>query len=121
MNTEKYTTLLETILIPFTESLEDDNFICQHDNVAVHTSKHTKQWFHEKNIKVLTRPACSPDMTPIENVWGIVERKVYSNCKQFNTITELGEAVNEAWASVETEYASRILISAMPNHIFNVT
>lgn len=32
---------VEIILIPFTEVIEDDNFIYQNDNAAVHALRHT--------------------------------------------------------------------------------
>jgi len=34
MNSTKYTDLLEIVLIPFTEEIENQTFIYQHDNVA---------------------------------------------------------------------------------------
>lgn len=119
MNSIAYTELLEMVLIPFTEEIEDDNFIYQHDNAAVHASKYTKQWLHQKDIRVLTWPACSPDLNPIENLWGILARKVYGNCKQYNSIKELWNAVNEAWESIEKETLQTLILS-MPNRIFYV-
>jgi len=119
MNSTKYTELLEMVLIPFIKEIEDDTFIFQHDNAAVHASNHTKQWLNDKNITVLTWPACSPDLNPIENLWGILARKVYGNCKQYNSVCDLWKALNESWASIEVE-TLQTLISSMPNRIYDV-
>lgn len=65
------------------------------------------------------RSGCSPDLNPIENLWGILARKLYGNCKQYNSVSELWIAVNEAWTSIEAE-TLRTLISSLPNRIFDV-
>uniref|UniRef100_A0A3B5PTV0 Tc1-like transposase DDE domain-containing protein n=1 Tax=Xiphophorus maculatus TaxID=8083 RepID=A0A3B5PTV0_XIPMA len=48
-------------------------------NAAVHNACLTKEFFQENNITLLDHPACSPDLNPIENIWGWMAREVYKN------------------------------------------
>uniref|UniRef100_A0A8P4KJS9 Tc1-like transposase DDE domain-containing protein n=1 Tax=Dicentrarchus labrax TaxID=13489 RepID=A0A8P4KJS9_DICLA len=43
----------------------------------------------ENNVALLEHPACSPDLNPIENVWGWMAREVYKNGRQFLTVDAL--------------------------------
>ncbi|RXN06888.1 Transposable element Tc3 transposase [Labeo rohita] len=43
-----------------------NDWVFQQDNAAVHNAHLTK----ENNVPLLDHPACSPDLNPIENVWG---------------------------------------------------
>jgi len=42
------------------------------------------------------RGACSPDINPIENVWGIIARNVFAETKQYETVEKLKEAIEGA-------------------------
>jgi len=64
-------------------------------------------------------PARSPDLNPIENVWGILVRKVYRNNRQFETVAELKTAIEAAWMEVEPETIKNLIFS-MPNRIFQL-
>ena len=73
MNSNMYTVMQERELI----DLRDGSLMFQQDNVSVHSSATTKQWLEEKDIDVLPWPVLRSDLNPMENLWGIHERRVY--------------------------------------------
>ena len=50
-------------------------------------------------------PARSPDLNPIENVWAVMVREVYSGAHQFENVQELENAVFNAWGKIEKPLA----------------
>uniref|UniRef100_A0A3Q0RK78 Tc1-like transposase DDE domain-containing protein n=1 Tax=Amphilophus citrinellus TaxID=61819 RepID=A0A3Q0RK78_AMPCI len=47
-----------------------NDWVFQQDNAAVHNARLAKDFFQENNITLLDHPAWSPDLNPIENIWG---------------------------------------------------
>ena len=47
-----------------------------HDNDPKHTARLTCDYLAEKQIKVLEWPASSPDINPIENLWGSMKHYI---------------------------------------------
>ena len=41
-------------------------------------------------------PACSPDLNPIENFWGILKQAIYHNGKQYSPKEDLWNAIKAA-------------------------
>uniref|UniRef100_A0A672YW65 Tc1-like transposase DDE domain-containing protein n=1 Tax=Sphaeramia orbicularis TaxID=375764 RepID=A0A672YW65_9TELE len=91
----------------------------KNDNAAVHNARLTKDFFREKNITLLDHPACSPDLNPIENIWGWMAREVYKNGHQFHTVDALGEAIFTTWSNVPTSLLET-LASSRPKRIYEV-
>uniref|UniRef100_A0A672Z0X9 Tc1-like transposase DDE domain-containing protein n=1 Tax=Sphaeramia orbicularis TaxID=375764 RepID=A0A672Z0X9_9TELE len=95
------------------------SWVFQQDNAAVHNARLTKDFFRENNITLLDHPACSPDLNPIENIWGWMAREVYKNGHQFQTVDALCEAIFTTWSNVPTSLLET-LASSMPKRIFEV-
>ena len=60
-----------------------------------------KSWYNEHSIPVLYRPACSSDLNPMDNLWGYMVCKVYSNNAQNESIMFLTELKVKNKASLE--------------------
>ncbi len=72
-----YQEILEHVMLPSADQLfKDADFIFQQDLAPAHTAKSTKSWLNDHGVGVLDWPANSPDLNPIENLWGIVKRKI---------------------------------------------
>ena len=54
----------------------------------------------DMEIKLLDWPAKSPDLSPIENVWGTLVREVYAGGRQFESLAELRAQVERSWEAV---------------------
>ncbi len=77
VNTAVYQEVLEHFMLPAADQLYGDaDFIFQQDLAPAHSAKATSTWFKDHGIPVLNWPANSPDLNPIENLWGIVKRKM---------------------------------------------
>ena len=81
MNSESYQTILEQFLIPFLERWPRLELTFQQDNASVHVSASTRQWLEAKNLPILDWPAKSPDLSPRENVWSMLVKRVYREKK----------------------------------------
>lgn len=77
--------------------------IFQQENARIHTAIVVQERFFDGAIKVLLWPAKSPDLNVIENVWGWLAMDVYGGNRQFDSLSELKEAIAYAWEKMTPE------------------
>ena len=115
VNAAVYQEILEHFMLPSAEKhFGDDEFIFQHDLAPAHSAKSTTSWFGQNSVPVLDWPANSPDLNPIENLWGILKRKMRNT--RPNNAGELKAAIKTAWASITPQECHK-LITSMPRRI----
>lgn len=119
MNSLTYQGMLTDHLDQISDHFGQREWIFQQDNASIHSSKSTMAWLKRKKVNVMKWPALSPDLNPMENLWGILVRKVYVNGKQFYTINDLKTAIINAWNSIQQKEL-KTLVESMPNRIYNV-
>ncbi len=114
-DTAIYQEVLEHFMLPAADQLYGDaDFIFQQDFAPAHSAKTTSTWFKDHGIPVLNWPANSPDLNPIENLWGIVKRKM--RYARPNNAEELKATIRATWALITPEQCHR-LIDSMPRRI----
>lgn len=119
MNSQEYIDVLQKSLVPFLKRNRQKKIVFQQDNARIHVSRETMDWFSSNKINVMDWPACSPDLNPIENLWGIMVRRVYENNRHFETTDELKAAIKETWNSIDRALFQS-LAESMNNRIFEV-
>nr|CCA27561.1 protein Y45F10D.1 putative [Albugo laibachii Nc14] len=113
-NSAKYVKKLEQYLVPAIEESKRQNgrslALFQQDNASVHSSGESMEFIKSLDTERLKWPAKSPDSNPIENVWGVLARSVYSNGRQFSTRAELKREIEKCWRELD-QYAAKLSIS----------
>ncbi len=76
MNAERYIKVLKQHMLPSRWRLfQGRPCVFQQDNAKPHTAAITTAWLHSRRVRVLNWPACSPDLSPIENIF-IIKWKI---------------------------------------------
>ena len=82
----KYADMLKSKIEQINNHFWHEKWILQQDNEPYHRAKLTMNWFNKIKFEVLAWQPCSPDLKSIENVWGLLLRKIYCGGRHFYSI-----------------------------------
>lgn len=119
MSSRGYKQVLKDNLLPFIKQHKKENLVLQQDNSKVYVNKSTITWLEKNEIDVLPWPSQSPDLNPMENLWGAIVRDVYREGKKYNNTDDLKKAILESWESISAE-TIKALSGSMYGRIFKI-
>ena len=88
-----YLKILTDMLLEM-RSITDEIIVIQMDNARVHWSINSLKFYRENKIRVIDWPPNSPDLNPIENLWGFLKNKLRD---QKYTKNQLISKIHSIW------------------------
>ncbi len=113
INSQMYCSILKEKMLPSLRAL-GRRALFQHDNDPKHTSKATVGFLKKNRVKVIQWPSMSPDLNPIEHLWGILKRQVEHHSP--SNIQSLKEVILEEWKKIDLAKC-RQLVHSMPRRL----
>lgn len=91
-----------------------DNSILQEDNDPKHRSRKCTHFKENNNIEILPWPSMSPDINPIENVWGLMKMKIARKWK--SSLKSSTRLLQATWKELPLQLAEN-LVDSLPTRI----
>ena len=114
MTATRYTQILDAGLLPFTQEVFPSGCRLQQDNDPKHCAHYTRAYFRANNINWWPTPAESPDLNPIENVWGSMKEFLRNDYKP-RGLEDLKSGIKEFWKKLDPATCTKYI-----NHIQRV-
>ena len=118
MDQHVYKQILQNYLLETLDwyHLDAEKVIFQHDNDPKHKARSVQEWLDEQAFDVMEWPPQSPDLSPIENLWATLNRRLSKYEHPPRGMLELWERVETKWNDITQEECAR-LIESMPERI----
>ncbi|XP_008284192.1 enhancer of polycomb homolog 2 [Stegastes partitus] len=72
----------------------------QHDDAQPHAARICMEFLQTEDTEVLDWPAYSPDMSPVEHLWDVLDRRVWDRVPVPGDVDQLRVALQEEWSNI---------------------
>ncbi|GFX18524.1 transposable element Tcb1 transposase [Trichonephila clavipes] len=107
--------VLGPVVLPSLQGLTTAIF--QQDNALPHMTRIVQRFFVNPQIELLPWLARSPDLSPIENMWSMVDQQLIQITPPAVTPNQLWQRVKAAWSAVPHEHIQS-LFESMPRGVW---
>ncbi|GFV01086.1 transposable element Tcb1 transposase [Trichonephila clavipes] len=115
LNSQRYISeVLEPVVLPYLQGLATAIF--QQDNARPHVARIVQRFFVNHQIELLSWPACSSDLSPIENMWSMVAERLTQITPPAATPDQFWQRLEAAWSAVRQEHIQS-LFESMPRRV----
>ena len=97
-------------------ALNPDEFVYVDDNARPHRARIVQDYMADETIERMEWPAKSPDLNPIENVWGTMKQRLSRRLLPEHSMDDLRNMLLEEWDNISTRMI-RMCIASMPRRI----
>lgn len=119
----QYVDILDHVMLPYALDgpFPDGAFKFQHDRSPVHKAKVVRDYLEERCITELPWPPCGADINIIENVWGIMKKRLAKKTLRDSSRDTLWAVVSEEWQRLrEDRELCPALYGSIPRRINSV-
>ena len=110
LNAQRYRDeILAPVVILYVNA--NPNAIFQQNNARPHTAQLTTQYLQANNVDVMEWPSKSPDLSPIEQVWDLLDRRVRQRPVQPQTLRHFQHALVQEWNNIPMNVIRRYIRS----------
>ena len=120
-DSETYRVIVDNHILPFIYNIHGgtDGFVLQEDNCGPHRSKNIATYLANEDVTRMKWPSQSPDLNPIENVWGLMKVRLRKRPVHPKNPFELFCILSQMWNTLPDSYF-RNLVASMPKRIASV-
>ncbi|GFX05582.1 transposable element Tcb1 transposase [Trichonephila clavipes] len=112
LNSERYISeVLEPVILPYLQGLATAIF--QQDNARPHVALIVQRFFVNHQIELFLWTACSPDLSPIVNMWSMVVQLLTQIASPAVTLDQLWQRVKAAWSALPQEHIQSLFESIL--------
>jgi hypothetical protein len=116
-----YTRVLEEHLLGLLDEIplsENGSYTFQQDNAPVHIGFEAQAFFELSAVHLTNWPPYSPELSPIENIWCLLNREVRKH--RPTTMQKLWTAIEQRWREIVTPERCTSLFATMKRKMKDV-
>ena len=100
--------VVRPVVVPY---VRQHNVTFQQDNARAHVARLSMAFLQQNNVDVMHWPPYSPDLSPIEHLWDVLDRRVRNRPQPPTTRQALRLALIQEWNAIPQAEINRLILS----------